>query len=56
MYSRMVIPVHPLHVTGSSEAYADGVFDHGRVLLTEATAAAKEAASPSHRCYSSLLE
>jgi hypothetical protein len=31
-------------VAGSSEAYADAVFDHGRVLLAEATAVAKEAA------------
>jgi nucleotide-binding universal stress UspA family protein len=43
MHACMVVPVHGLHVAGSSEAYADAVFDHGRVLLAEATAVAKEA-------------
>lgn len=40
----MVVPVHAPHVAGTSEAYADAVFDHGRVLLAEATAVAKDAA------------
>lgn len=44
MHSCMLVPVHAPHVAGSSEACADAVFDHGRVLLAEATAVAKEAA------------
>ena len=44
MHSCMVVPVHAPHVAGSSEAYTDAVFDHGRQLLADAAAVAKEAA------------
>lgn len=44
MHSCMLVPVHAPHVAGSSEAYAEAVYDHGRVLLAEATAVAKETA------------
>lgn len=44
VHSCMVVPVHAPHVAGSSEAYADAVFDHGRVLLAEATTLATETA------------
>lgn len=44
MHSCMVVPVHAPHMAGSSEAFAEAVFDHGRVLLAEATAVAKETA------------
>jgi nucleotide-binding universal stress UspA family protein len=43
-HSCMVIPVHAPHVAASSEAYANAAFDHGRVLLAEATTVAKETA------------
>lgn len=44
MHSCMVVPVHAPHVAGSSEAYAEAVFDHGQQLLADAVAVAKEAA------------
>lgn len=44
MHSCMVVPVHAPHVAGTSEAFAEAVFGHGRVLLAEATTVAKEAA------------
>lgn len=44
VHSCMVVPVHAPHVAGSSEAYADAVFDHGRALLAEATTLATETA------------
>ncbi|MEV6715409.1 universal stress protein [Lentzea sp. NPDC051208] len=43
-HSCMVVPVHAPHVAPSSEAFAEAVYDHGRVVLAEATTVAKEAA------------
>ena len=44
MHACMVVPVHAPYVAGSSEAYAEAVFDHGRQMLAEAVTMAKEAA------------
>ena len=42
MHACMVVPVHAPYVAGSSEAYAEAVFDHGRQMLAEAVTMAKE--------------
>ncbi|MCP2242353.1 universal stress protein [Lentzea aerocolonigenes] len=44
LHSCLLVPVHAPHLAGSSEACAEAVFDHGRVVLVEATTVAAETA------------